>query len=142
MKLFSQITEYTNMLFVALFTIEMLLKMYSLGFKVRARILRRYILYFCFISFWNFYDYPDFVVSQGYFASLFNRFDCFVVIGSIFEMILTNTHVMPPLGISVLRCVRLLRVFKVTKSVIENTCFSLFFLNADISNSLKINDKQ
>ncbi|KAJ8923541.1 hypothetical protein NQ315_010119 [Exocentrus adspersus] len=76
--------EYTNMFFIALFTMEMLLKMYSLGF-------------------------------QGYFVSLFNRFDCFVVIGSITEMVLTNTHVMPPLGISVLRCVRLLRVFKVTK---------------------------
>ncbi|KAG5899700.1 hypothetical protein JTB14_030094 [Gonioctena quinquepunctata] len=76
--------EYTNMFFIALFTMEMLLKMYSLGF-------------------------------QGYFVSLFNRFDCFVVIGSILEMILTNTEVMPPLGISVLRCVRLLRVFKVTK---------------------------
>ncbi|XP_015123750.1 muscle calcium channel subunit alpha-1 [Diachasma alloeum] len=76
--------EYTNMFFVALFTMEMTLKMYSLGF-------------------------------QGYFLSLFNRFDCFVVIGSISEMILTNTEVMPPLGVSVLRCVRLLRVFKVTK---------------------------
>uniref|UniRef100_T1GVR3 Voltage-dependent L-type calcium channel subunit alpha n=1 Tax=Megaselia scalaris TaxID=36166 RepID=T1GVR3_MEGSC len=52
---------------------------------------------------------------QGYFVSLFNRFDCFVVIGSISEMVLTNTGIMPPLGISVLRCVRLLRVFKVTK---------------------------
>ncbi|KAH1030030.1 hypothetical protein HUJ05_003169 [Dendroctonus ponderosae] len=76
--------EYTNMFFIALFTLEMLLKMYSLGF-------------------------------QGYFVSLFNRFDCFVVIGSITEMVLTHSHVMPPLGISVLRCVRLLRVFKVTK---------------------------
>ncbi|RZC33742.1 muscle calcium channel subunit alpha-1-like, partial [Asbolus verrucosus] len=76
--------EYTNMFFIALFTMEMLLKLYSLGF-------------------------------QGYFVSLFNRFDCFVVIGSISEMILTNTNVMTPLGISVLRCVRLLRVFKVTK---------------------------
>ncbi|XP_058829324.1 muscle calcium channel subunit alpha-1 isoform X4 [Topomyia yanbarensis] len=76
--------EYTNMFFVALFTMEMLLKMYSLGF-------------------------------QGYFVSLFNRFDCFVVIGSIGEMILTSSHIMPPLGVSVLRCVRLLRVFKVTK---------------------------
>lgn len=54
-------------------------------------------------------------LSQGYFVSLFNRFDCFVVIGSIAELILTNTKVMPPLGVSVLRCVRLLRVFKVTK---------------------------
>ncbi|KAL1493061.1 hypothetical protein ABEB36_011199 [Hypothenemus hampei] len=76
--------EYTNMFFIALFTLEMLLKMYSLGF-------------------------------QGYFVSLFNRFDCFVVIGSISEMVLTHTNIMPPLGISVLRCVRLLRVFKVTK---------------------------
>uniref|UniRef100_A0A1Y1M5C5 Voltage-dependent L-type calcium channel subunit alpha n=2 Tax=Photinus pyralis TaxID=7054 RepID=A0A1Y1M5C5_PHOPY len=76
--------EKTNMFFIALFTLEMLLKMYSLGF-------------------------------QGYFVSLFNRFDCFVVIGSITETILTKTEVMPPLGISVLRCVRLLRVFKVTK---------------------------
>ena len=33
-------------------------------------------------------------------------------------MILTNSHVMPPLGVSVLRCVRLLRVFKVTKYVL------------------------
>ncbi|RZF39363.1 hypothetical protein LSTR_LSTR000884 [Laodelphax striatellus] len=76
--------EYTNMFFVALFTMEMFFKMYSLGF-------------------------------QSYFVSLFNRFDCFVVIGSIGEMILTRTDVMPPLGVSVLRCVRLLRVFKVTK---------------------------
>lgn len=52
---------------------------------------------------------------QGYFVSLFNRFDCFVVIGSITETVLTRTEVMPPLGVSVLRCVRLLRVFKVTK---------------------------
>ncbi|XP_011051195.1 PREDICTED: muscle calcium channel subunit alpha-1 isoform X2 [Acromyrmex echinatior] len=76
--------EITNMFFIVLFSMEMILKMYSLGF-------------------------------QGYFVSLFNRFDCFVVIGSITEMILTNTRVMPPLGVSVLRCVRLLRVFKVTK---------------------------
>ncbi|XP_024943014.1 muscle calcium channel subunit alpha-1 isoform X2 [Cephus cinctus] len=79
-----QFQEVTNVFFIALFTMEMMLKMYSLGF-------------------------------QGYFVSLFNRFDCFVVIGSITEMILTNTDVMPPLGVSVLRCVRLLRVFKVTK---------------------------
>ncbi|CAK1546604.1 unnamed protein product [Leptosia nina] len=76
--------EYGNAMFVALFTLEMLVKMYSLGL-------------------------------QGYFVSLFNRFDCFVVVGSISEMVLTKTEVMPPLGISVLRCVRLLRVFKVTK---------------------------
>lgn len=60
-------------------------------------------------------DANDDSFRQGYFVSLFNRFDCFVVIGSIGEMVLTNTQVMPPLGVSVLRCVRLLRVFKVTK---------------------------
>lgn len=76
--------DYTNVFFVTLFTLEMFLKMYSLGF-------------------------------QGYFVSLFNRFDCFVVIGSIGEMLLTSYEIMPPLGVSVLRCVRLLRVFKVTK---------------------------
>ncbi|XP_076310649.1 muscle calcium channel subunit alpha-1-like isoform X3 [Tachypleus tridentatus] len=76
--------EVANMFFVILFTLEMLLKMYSLGF-------------------------------QGYFVSLFNRFDCFVVISSIIEAVLTYTEVMPQLGVSVLRCVRLLRIFKVTK---------------------------
>uniref|UniRef100_T1E1N8 Voltage-dependent L-type calcium channel subunit alpha n=1 Tax=Cupiennius salei TaxID=6928 RepID=T1E1N8_CUPSA len=76
--------EQANIFFVALFTMEMFLKMYSLGF-------------------------------QGYFVSLFNRFDCFVVISSILEMVLLYTDVMPPLGVSVLRCVRLLRIFKVTK---------------------------
>ena len=52
---------------------------------------------------------------QPYFVSLFNRFDCFVVCGSIVELILTSAEVLEPLGISVLRCVRLLRIFKVTK---------------------------
>lgn len=76
--------EAANIFFVTLFSFEMVVKMYSLGF-------------------------------QGYFVSLFNRFDCFVVISSILEMVLTYTEVMPPLGVSVLRCVRLLRIFKVTK---------------------------
>ncbi|XP_022250017.1 voltage-dependent calcium channel type D subunit alpha-1-like [Limulus polyphemus] len=76
--------EVANMCFVVLFTMEMLLKMYSLGFR-------------------------------GYFISLFNRFDWFVVISSIIEAILTYNDVMPQLGVSVLRCVRLLRIFKVTR---------------------------
>ncbi|CAG5037441.1 unnamed protein product [Parnassius apollo] len=76
--------NYANYLFVVLFTIEMLVKMYALGF-------------------------------QGYFVSLFNRFDCFVMVCSIVELALTHTDIIPQLGISVLRCVRLLRVFKVTK---------------------------
>ncbi|CAK1595367.1 unnamed protein product [Parnassius mnemosyne] len=76
--------NYANYLFVVLFTIEMLVKMYALGI-------------------------------QGYFVSLFNRFDCFVMVCSIVELALTHTDIIPQLGISVLRCVRLLRVFKVTK---------------------------
>ncbi|XP_063370075.1 voltage-dependent calcium channel type D subunit alpha-1-like isoform X2 [Cydia amplana] len=73
-----------NYVFVVLFTMEMLIKMYALGI-------------------------------QGYFVSLFNRFDCFVMICSVLELVLTATETIPQLGISVLRCVRLLRVFKVTK---------------------------
>ncbi|RUS83605.1 hypothetical protein EGW08_008624 [Elysia chlorotica] len=85
-----------NLFFVVLFTLEMLLKMYSLGF-------------------------------QGYFVSLFNRFDCFVVIWSILEVILQYTNVFPPLGISVLRCARLLRIFKCTRywSSLRNLVASL-----------------
>jgi voltage-dependent calcium channel L type alpha-1D len=78
------ISEWANIFFVILFTLEMLLKMYSLGF-------------------------------QGYFVSLFNRFDSFVVLCSIIEVILIRTDLMPPLGVSVLRCARLLRVFKATR---------------------------
>lgn len=51
-----------------------------------------------------------------YFASMFNRFDAFVVVFSIVEIILIQTDVMDPVGVSVLRCARLLRVFKVTRS--------------------------
>ncbi|XP_050671809.1 muscle calcium channel subunit alpha-1-like isoform X1 [Leptidea sinapis] len=76
--------NYANYLFVVLFTMEMLVKMYALGI-------------------------------QGYFVSLFNRFDCFVMVCSILELALTISGTIPQLGISVLRCVRLLRVFKVTK---------------------------
>ncbi|XP_075458518.1 voltage-dependent L-type calcium channel subunit alpha-1C isoform X8 [Ascaphus truei] len=52
---------------------------------------------------------------QAYFVSLFNRFDCFIVCGGILETILVETRIMSPLGISVLRCVRLLRIFKITR---------------------------
>ena len=72
-----------NIFFVILFTIEMLMKLYCLGFR-------------------------------SYFISMFNRFDCFVVFGSIAEIALIKYQELS-LGISVLRCVRLLRLFKVTK---------------------------
>ncbi|XP_069795826.1 voltage-dependent L-type calcium channel subunit alpha-1D-like isoform X14 [Narcine bancroftii] len=76
--------DIANKVLLALFTCEMLVKMYSLGL-------------------------------QSYFVSLFNRFDCFVVCGGIVETILVELEVMSPLGISVFRCVRLLRIFKVTR---------------------------
>merc|ERR1712142_973376 len=64
---------------------------------------------------------------QGYFVSLFNRFDCFVVVCSIIESVLTYTRIMTPLGVSVLRCARLLRVFKATRywSSLRNLVASL-----------------
>uniref|UniRef100_H3CQ59 Voltage-dependent L-type calcium channel subunit alpha-1C n=1 Tax=Tetraodon nigroviridis TaxID=99883 RepID=H3CQ59_TETNG len=80
----TDIQDIANKVLLALFTGEMLLKMYSLGL-------------------------------QAYFVSLFNRFDSFVVCGGILETILVETKIMSPLGISVLRCVRLLRIFKITR---------------------------
>nr|XP_023010685.2 voltage-dependent L-type calcium channel subunit alpha-1D isoform X2 [Maylandia zebra] len=52
---------------------------------------------------------------QIYFMALFNRFDCFVVCGGILETLLVEFEVIPPIGISVLRCIRLLRIFKMTR---------------------------
>lgn len=53
---------------------------------------------------------------RQYFMSLFNRFDCFVVCSGILELILVELGTLSPLGISVLRCIRLLRIFKITRS--------------------------
>ncbi|XP_051974116.1 voltage-dependent L-type calcium channel subunit alpha-1C-like isoform X2 [Xyrauchen texanus] len=80
----TNVQDIANKVLLALFTGEMLLKMYSLGL-------------------------------QAYFVSLFNRFDSFVVCGGILETILVEIKIMSPLGISVLRCVRLLRIFKITR---------------------------
>ncbi|XP_056278035.1 voltage-dependent L-type calcium channel subunit alpha-1D [Pseudoliparis swirei] len=52
---------------------------------------------------------------QIYFMALFNRFDCFVVCGGILETLLVELQFIPPIGISVLRCIRLLRIFKMTR---------------------------
>lgn len=51
----------------------------------------------------------------SYFISLFNRFDCFVVSIGIMELILVHMGVLSVMGISVLRCIRLLRLLKVTR---------------------------
>ncbi|XP_075923076.1 voltage-dependent L-type calcium channel subunit alpha-1D isoform X3 [Petromyzon marinus] len=84
MQWLTHVQDTANKVLLALFTLEMLVKIYSLGL-------------------------------QAYFVSLFNRFDCFVVCGGIVETILVELKVMSPLGISVLRCVRLLRIFKATR---------------------------
>ncbi|KAA8591084.1 hypothetical protein FQN60_002027 [Etheostoma spectabile] len=52
---------------------------------------------------------------RAYFMSLFNRFDFFVVLCGILEMIMFSAGVVTPLGFSVLRCIRLLRILKITK---------------------------
>ena len=52
---------------------------------------------------------------SGYMKSLFNRFDFFVVLSSILEYLLVKNELVPPVGLSVMRCIRLLRGFKVTK---------------------------
>uniref|UniRef100_A0A8C4ZNG9 Voltage-dependent L-type calcium channel subunit alpha n=1 Tax=Gadus morhua TaxID=8049 RepID=A0A8C4ZNG9_GADMO len=97
----TQVQDVANKVLLAMFTCEMLVKMYSLGL-------------------------------QCYFVSLFNRFDCFVVCGGITETILVELEIMPPLGISVFRCVRLLRIFKVTRH-----WQSLSNLVASLLNSMK-----
>ncbi|XP_026677370.1 voltage-dependent calcium channel type A subunit alpha-1 [Diaphorina citri] len=61
-----------------------------------------------------------------YFDSAFNRFDFFVVCGSIFEVIWSEVK-SGSFGLSVLRALRLLRIFKVTKywSSLRNLVISL-----------------
>ncbi|XP_040193668.1 voltage-dependent L-type calcium channel subunit alpha-1S isoform X1 [Rana temporaria] len=76
--------DIANEVLLALFTMEMIVKMYALGF-------------------------------QSYFMSLFNRFDSFVVCTGLLEVMLVASDIMSPLGISVLRCIRLLRIFKITR---------------------------
>ncbi|XP_072538249.1 voltage-dependent L-type calcium channel subunit alpha-1D isoform X4 [Salminus brasiliensis] len=97
----TKVQDVANKVLLAMFTCEMLIKMYSLGL-------------------------------QAYFVSLFNRFDCFVVCGGIVETILVELEIMSPLGISVFRCVRLLRIFKVTRH-----WASLSNLVASLLNSMK-----
>uniref|UniRef100_A0A8C7R9Z8 Calcium channel, voltage-dependent, R type, alpha 1E subunit a n=1 Tax=Oncorhynchus mykiss TaxID=8022 RepID=A0A8C7R9Z8_ONCMY len=50
-----------------------------------------------------------------YFHSAFNRFDCGVIVGSIFEVMWGFFRPDMSFGISVLRALRLLRIFKITK---------------------------
>ncbi|XP_046590427.1 voltage-dependent calcium channel type A subunit alpha-1 isoform X6 [Neodiprion lecontei] len=78
-----QFLYYAEYAFLALFMMEMFIKMYALGPRI-------------------------------YFESSFNRFDCVVISGSIFEVIWSAVKE-GSFGLSVLRALRLLRIFKVTK---------------------------
>ncbi|KAM8812411.1 voltage-dependent L-type calcium channel subunit alpha-1S [Rhynchonycteris naso] len=80
----THLQDVANRVLLALFTLEMLVKMYGLGLR-------------------------------QYFMSVFNRFDCFVVCSGVLEILLVESGAMSPLGISVLRCIRLLRLFKITR---------------------------
>ena len=64
--------------------------------------------------------------ARIYFESAFNRFDCIVIAGSIFEVI-WSAYKDGSFGISVLRALRLLRIFKVTQywSSLKNLVVSL-----------------
>lgn len=80
----SEFLHITEFFFLALFIFEMLLRMWALGPRI-------------------------------YYESSFNRFDCLVISGSVFEVVLT--HFNPKsgsFGLSVLRALRLLRIFKVS----------------------------
>lgn len=61
-----------------------------------------------------------------YFESSFNRFDCIVIFGSLFEIVWTH-YKTDSFGLSVLRALRLLRIFKITAywSELRNLVISL-----------------
>lgn len=61
-----------------------------------------------------------------YFESAFNRFDCIVIFGSLFEIVWTH-FTSDSFGLSVLRALRLLRIFKITAywSSLRNLVISL-----------------
>jgi len=102
--------DITNMFFITLFTVEMFIKMYAVGFVT-------------------------------YFGSMFNRFDFFVIVFSWVEAVLTHPEVrlMKPLGVSVLRCARLLRVFKVTRSRAPHFQIGLCFVFVRRAVSISVN---
>ena len=79
------VVEIAEIAFLCLFISEMVIKMWGLGF-------------------------------ERYFHSSFNKFDCIVIAASLFELF--YSHLSPTdqsFGLSVLRALRLLRIFKVTK---------------------------
>ena len=51
---------------------------------------------------------------REYISSKFNRLDCIVVVAGLFEFTLVHTVNMSPIGLSVWRCLRLIRLFRYT----------------------------
>ncbi|WAR31930.1 CAC1A-like protein [Mya arenaria] len=88
LSLTSEHYDVTEFVFLGLFMLEMVVKMYGLGVCI-------------------------------YFKSSFNIFDCVVIIGSIFEVVWSEFKQGSSFGISALRAVRLLRIFKVTRMNFE-----------------------
>ena len=87
---FFTFTDYAEFVFLGLFITEMVVRMYALGPRI-------------------------------YFESAFNRFDCIVILGSVVEVCWTNlVPLAGSFGLSVLRALRLLRIFKVTKYASTN----------------------
>ena len=82
-KWWKEFMDISDIIFLVLFSGEVLLKIYGLG-------------------------------SGPYFQSTFNKFDVTVIFGSVFEVILGKFRPDISLGISVLRALRLLRIFKIT----------------------------
>ena len=78
-----EILEVTEVVFLAFFSLELLIKLYGLGWHT-------------------------------YFRSSFNTFDCVVVLGSLFEIIYGYYKPDASFGFSVMRALRLLRIFKMT----------------------------
>ena len=92
-KNFNRAAEY---IFLGLFSIELLLKLYGLG-------------------------------ARTYFRSSFNKFDFIVIMGSLFEVIYGFFNPNVSFGFSVMRALKLLRIFKITSawSSLRNLVVSL-----------------
>lgn len=82
------------------------------------------LILLCFVSVYTEYVFLALFMSETcikiyaigpskYFESSFNRFDCIVIFGSLFEIIWSH-YKGDSFGFSVLRALRLLRIFKIT----------------------------
>ncbi|KAE9412850.1 hypothetical protein Angca_007910, partial [Angiostrongylus cantonensis] len=97
----TEFLQYAEYVFLGIFIMEVLLKLFAMGSR----------MYFASkVLFYN----PLGVLSYPIkFNFQFNRFDCIVIVGSAFEVIWAEAKG-GSFGISVLRALRLLRIFKLT----------------------------